>query len=90
MLGGNVTRVPENKKRKKNKMRKEGGVRLWSQKNTCMFREPADHHSSLSLSRTVEAVARLEIHGLHAFGEQELVDGTCEREGKQRGRKSEE
>ena len=61
----------------------------WS-KNTCMFRETADNHSSLSLSRTVEAVARPEIHGLHAFGEQDLVNGTCERKGKQRGRKSEE
>ena len=26
----------------------------------------------------------MEVNGLHALGEQELVDGTCEREGKER------
>ena len=40
-----------------------------------------DHHSSL-LGRTCEALAILEVHMLHALGKQELVDGTCEREGK--------
>ena len=37
------------------------------------------------ISRTCEAPAVLEVHGLHAFGEHDLVDGTCRRdEGKER------
>ena len=51
-----------------------------------VFREPSDHHSRtthpLTLSRTCEALAPLEVHGLHAVGEHELVDSTCGREGK--------
>ena len=35
----------------------------------------------LTVSRTCEAIALLEVHGLHAFGEHDLVDGTCGREG---------
>ena len=38
-------------------------------------------HSFLTLSRTCEARAAVEVHGLHAFGEHDLVDGTCGREG---------
>jgi len=34
-------------------------------------------------SRTVEVVALVEVHTLHAFGEHDLVDSTCEREGKE-------
>ena len=46
--------------------------------------EYADHHSTLTLSRTGETKARLEIHVLHALGEHDLVDGTCGREGEER------
>ena len=38
----------------------------------------------LTLSRTCEALAEEEVHGLHALGEHDLVDSTCEREGKER------
>ena len=38
----------------------------------------------LTLSRTCEAKAVAEVHGQHAFGEYDLVDGTCERKGKKR------
>ena len=38
----------------------------------------------LTLSRTCEALADREVHGLHAFGEHDLVDGTCGREGEER------
>jgi len=48
-----------------------------------MFREH-DPHSSSNFSRTCEAIAVLEVHALHAFGEHELVDGTCGTEGKER------
>ena len=41
-------------------------------------------HSYLHLSRTCEALAVKEVHGLHALGEYELVDGTWEREGEER------
>ena len=34
-------------------------------------------------SRTCEATAVLEVHTLHALGEHELADVTCEREGKE-------
>ena len=40
----------------------------------------------LTLSRTCEALAALEVHGLHSFGEHELVDGACGREGGERGK----
>ena len=33
-----------------------------------------------TLSRTCEVEALREVHGLHAFGEHDLVDGTCGRE----------
>ena len=36
------------------------------------------------LSRTCEALAVLEVHAMHAFGEHDLVDGTCGREGKEK------
>ena len=42
----------------------------------------------LTLSRTCEALAVVEVHGLHAFGEYDLVDGTCGREGEVRERKT--
>ena len=48
-----------------------------------MFRED-DLHSSLTLSRTCEARAQVEVHILHAVGEHELVDSACGREGKER------
>ena len=44
----------------------------------------------LTLSRTCEALAELEVHGLHAVGEHDLVDGTCGREGKERKKENEE
>ena len=40
----------------------------------------------LTLSRTGEARAPLEVHGLHAHGEHDLVDSACEREGEVRER----
>ena len=46
-----------------------------------MFRDPYDLNSSPILSLTFEAIAVPEIHTLHSFGEHELVDGTCGREG---------
>ena len=36
------------------------------------------------LGRTCEVAAVAEVHGLHAFGEQELVNSTCGREGGER------
>ena len=36
------------------------------------------------ISCTCEVIAALEVHGLHAFGEHDLVDGTCRREGKEK------
>ena len=39
---------------------------------------------TLTLSRTGEARAPLEVHGLHAFGEHDLVDSTCGKKGKVR------
>ena len=44
----------------------------------------------LNLSRTCEALAVAEVHGLHAFGEYDLVDGPCGREGEERKRRREE
>ena len=41
----------------------------------------------LFLSRTCEAPAVAEVHGLHAFGEYDLVDGTCGREGDEKRNK---
>ena len=38
----------------------------------------------LTLSRTCEALAVAEVHGLHAFGEHELVDSACGWEGEVR------
>ena len=43
-----------------------------------------DLHSYLTLSRTCEVPASPEVHFLHAFGEHDLVDGACEREGEER------
>ena len=37
-----------------------------------------------NLSRTCDAVAVVEVHTLHALGEHDLVDSTCEREGEER------
>ena len=42
-----------------------------------------DHHSSLTLSRTCDAPAAVEVHTLHALGEHDLVDGACEKEGEE-------
>ena len=39
---------------------------------------------TLIISRTCHAKAFLKFHGLHAFGEHDLVDSACEREGKER------
>ena len=39
---------------------------------------------TLTLSRTCEVLAEAEVHALHAFGEHDLVDGTCGREGEER------
>ena len=39
---------------------------------------------TLNLSRTCKARAAKEVHGLHAFGEHDLVDSACGREGKER------
>ena len=39
---------------------------------------------TLSLSRTCEATAVREGHGLHAFGKYDLVDSACGREGDER------
>ena len=44
-----------------------------------------DHHSSLTVSLTCEVIAVLEVHGLHALGEHDLVDSTCGRERQKRG-----
>jgi hypothetical protein len=46
-----------------------------------------DHHSSLTISRTCEALAPFEFHGLHALGEHDPVDSTFEREGKKEARR---
>ena len=40
----------------------------------------------LTLSRTFQALAEAEVHGLHSFGEHNLVDSTCGREG-ERGKR---
>ena len=53
--------------------------------NIIMFREPSCTHP-LTLSRTFEAPACLEVHGLHAVGEHDLVDSTYGREGEERGK----
>jgi hypothetical protein len=42
------------------------------------------HALRVTLSRTGEALAVAEVHGLHSFGEQELVDSACERGGEER------
>ena len=41
---------------------------------------------SLTLSRTCDAFAAVEVHTLHALGEHDLADVTCGREGKERGK----
>ena len=41
---------------------------------------------TLTLSRTCEARAPHEVHGLHSIGEHDLADVTCEREGDERGK----
>ena len=38
----------------------------------------------LTLSRTCKAPASVEVHALHAFGEHDLVDSACGREGDER------
>ena len=38
----------------------------------------------LTLSHTCEALAVAEVHGLHSFGEYELVDSACGREGEEK------
>ena len=42
----------------------------------------------LTLSRTCATHAAAEGHVIHAFGEYDLVEGTCEREGEMRERKT--
>jgi hypothetical protein len=68
---------PKNKKRKK-KVRNEGLA--GGRQN--VLNKYNHHSSSNSHSRTCEAPAVSEVHTLHAFGEHDLVDGTCERESK--------
>jgi hypothetical protein len=70
----------EGEEREKNKMRNEEASAAGRQ-NVLNTYEP---HSSFTLSRTCEELAAAEVHPLHAFGEHELVDGTCERESKKR------
>ena len=41
------------------------------------------HPNSQPLSRTCEARAPSEVHGLHALGEHDLVDSTCRWEGEE-------
>ena len=51
------------------------------------FREPfLTITHPLTLSRTCEAVAVAEVHGLHSFGEYDLIDSACGREG-ERGKR---
>ena len=58
---------------KKNKVRDEGLLA----KNVFNKYEPS---ASLILdSRTCDAIAVAEVHGLHALGEHDLVDSTCRR-----------
>ena len=52
-----------------------------------MFRELSKSHSLLTLSRTCEALAVVEVHDLHAHGKHELVDGTCGGKGEERQKK---
>ena len=40
----------------------------------------------LTVSRTCDALAVVEVHGLHAVGEHDLADVTCGREGDERER----
>ena len=41
----------------------------------------------LTPSRTCEARAVVEVHTLHSFGEYDLIDGTCGREGDEKRNK---
>ena len=66
----------EGEEREKEKVRKEE-VRAAGRQNVL---NNYDHHP---LGRTCEAVAPLEVHCLHAFGEHDLVDSTL-RVGRQR------
>ena len=38
----------------------------------------------LTVSRTCEVLAEGEVHGLHSFGEYDLVDSACGEEGEER------
>ena len=49
-----------------------------------MFRESSWPSLILTVSRTCEASAAAEVHTLHSFGEHDLVDSACEREGEER------
>jgi hypothetical protein len=60
------------------KMRNEGGVRLNRQKCKVSMT------SLILLRRTCEAIAVVEVHFLYALGEHEFVDGTCEKDDKER------
>ena len=60
-------------------MRNEERVRL----NLINELNKYEPHSSLT-RRTCEALAVSEVHTLHAFGEHDLVDGACGREGEER------
>ena len=42
-----------------------------------MFSGKMTFTHTLTLSRTGEVIAVAEVHGLHAFGENDLIDGTC-------------
>ena len=64
-------------------MRKEK-TRAAGRKNVLNKYEP---HSSLTVSRTCEALAAAEVHALHALGEHDLVDGTCGWERTKKGKR---
>ena len=52
-----------------------------------IIRDLLDHTHPLTVSRTCEALAEGEVHGLHSFGEYDLVDSACGREGGEGGRR---
>ena len=77
LVCGIVKRVPENEKRKKDKVRNEGACgwlpNLLNKYNNVQGTFLTITHT-LTLGRTGEAPAKLEVHTLHAHGEHEFVD----------------
>ena len=70
---------------KKEETRNEGRSAAGRQTYETIFRKMTFTHP-LNLSRTGEARAPREVHGLHAHGEHDLVDSTCGSEGEERER----